>query len=84
MINPSLRINRVLIEQVQKYLGCSFSTKTMKTIGYFLLKNNTSVIALITIYENSVKCIRKVYRVSGCVAYTLIKNYVCIDYLSCQ
>ena len=32
MINPSLHINRVFIEQVQKCLGCTFSIETKKTI----------------------------------------------------
>ena len=28
--------------------------------------------------------IKKVFRVLSCVVYTLIDNYVCIDYLPCQ
>ena len=32
MINPSLHFNNVFREQVQKFLGCSFSFNTMKTI----------------------------------------------------
>ena len=40
--------------------------------------------ALIMIYENSGKYIRKVYRVLSCVFHTLIDNYACIYYLSCQ
>ena len=84
MINHYLHINRVFREQVQKSLGCYFSTKTMKAIRYCLLNKNTYVMALIMIYENSGKGIRKVYRVLSCVVYTLIDNYVCIYYLSCQ
>ena len=84
MIDPSLHINNVFRTQVQKCLGCSFSIKTMKTIRDCLLKNNTSVMALITIYENIGKYIRTVYRVLSCVVYTIIYNYVCIDYLSFQ
>ena len=56
----------------------------MKTIRDSLLKKNTSVMALIMIYENSGKDIIKVYRVLSCVVYTLIDNYVCIYYMSCQ
>ena len=59
LINPSLHINRIFREQVQKILGCSFSTKAMKTIRYFLLMNNTSIMALILIYENNGKDIKK-------------------------
>ena len=51
MINPSLHINRVFREQVQKCPGWNFPMKTMKNIRDFLLKKNTSVMALIMIYE---------------------------------
>ena len=40
--------------------------------------------ALILIYGNNEKDTKTVYRVLSCVVYTLIDNYVCIDYLSCQ
>ena len=50
MINPSLHDNMVFREQVQKLLGCSFSTNTMKNIRDCLLSNNTSVMALINNY----------------------------------
>ena len=56
----------------------------MKTVRYFLLKNDTSVMAIIMIHETAEITIRKVYRVLSCVVYTLIHNYVCIYYLSCQ
>ena len=39
---------------------------------------------LITIYENNGEIPKKMYRVLSCVVYTLIENYVFIDYLSCQ
>ena len=79
-----LHINRIFREQVQKCLGFYFYIKTMKTIRYFLLNNNTSIMALITIYTNVGKDTRTVYRVLSCGAYALIDNYVCIDYLPCQ
>ena len=72
MINPSLHMNRIVREQVKKFSGCSFPTKTMKTIKDCLLKNNKSVMALMMIYEISGKDIRKEYRVLSCVVYTLI------------
>ena len=84
MMNHSININRVFREQVQKCLGCYFYTKTMKNIRDYLLKKNKYVMELKTIYENSGKDIITVYRVLGCVVYTLIEKYVCIDYLSCQ
>ena len=56
----------------------------MKTIRYFWLTKNTSVMVLIIIYEHGGKEITKLYRVLNCVVYTLIEKYVCINYLSCQ
>ena len=84
MINPYLCINKIFREKNQKCLGCYFSTKTMKAIRYCLMNKNTYVMALLMIYENSGKYIGKVYRVLSCVVYTLIDNYVCIYYISCQ
>ena len=49
-----------------------------------MTKKNTSVMALIMIYENVGISIKTLFRVLSCVVYTLIENYVCIDYLSCQ
>ena len=40
--------------------------------------------ALIMIYENIGQISKKVYRVLSCGVYSLIYNYVCINYLSCQ
>ena len=48
------------------------------------MKKNTSVVALITIYENNGEIPKKTYRVLSCVVYNLIENYVCIEYLLCQ
>ena len=39
---------------------------------------------IIMIYETFGISIRKLYIVLSCVVYTLIENYVCIDYLSYQ
>ena len=40
------------------------------------------MLALITFYKTGDETI--IYRLLSCVIYTIIKNYVCIDYLSCQ
>ena len=56
----------------------------MKTIKIFLMKKNTSVMALIIIYENNGEIPKQIYRFLGCVECNLIHNYVCIDYLLCQ
>ena len=47
-------------------------------------KKDTCVIALIMFYENNGTKPKNMYRVLSCVLYYLIKNYVCIDYISCQ
>ena len=84
IINPSLHINKMFKIQVENCVGCSFSIKTMQSIKNCLMKKNTSIMAIIFIYETVVISIKKVFRVLSCVVYTLIENYVCIDYLSCQ
>ena len=48
------------------------------------MNNNTSVMALIMIYENNVEIPWKFYRVLSCVFNPPIYTYVCADYLSCQ
>ena len=55
----------------------------MKTIKDFLSNKNTCVMALIIIHDNNGEIPLK-KRVLSCVVYSLIDNYVCIDYLSCQ
>ena len=56
----------------------------METIIDFPKRNNTCVMAIIMIYDNNGGNARIVYRLLTCVVYSLIGNYVCIDYLSCQ
>ena len=84
MIKPSLHIKILFRTQVQKCLSCYFSIETMKNIRYCMLEKNTSVMELILIYETFETAIRKLYRVLSCVVYTIIDNYGCIEYLSCQ
>ena len=84
MINPPIYIINVFRTQLQKFLGCYFCISTMKTIKFFLMNKNTSLMALTTIYETFGIALIKMYRVLSCVLYTLIDNYVCIDCLSFQ
>ena len=51
---------------------------------YFLKKENTCVIALVTFYENITDNPTKLFRVFSCVLYYIIENYVAIDFLCCQ
>ena len=63
MINPSLHVNKVIREQVEKFLNAEFYEKTMETIRGCLKNNNTCVIALILFYEDNGVKPKKVYRV---------------------
>ena len=84
MINPSLNCNKVFREQVEKSLSVSFHKNTMETIKYRLMKKNTCVIILIMIYEYNGQETKQKYKVLGCVVYSLIDNYIGIDYILCQ
>ena len=61
----------------------SFGPITQPYIRSTLEKNTTRVLALLIFYEtrNSPK---KDFKVLSCVIYTIIRNYVCIDYLDFQ
>ena len=50
MINPSFKFKDSFRTQVEKLFGDPFSIRTIKTIRNFLMKKNTSVMALIIIY----------------------------------
>ena len=54
----------------------------MENIRCCLPKKNKYVMALITINENNGKDTRTVYIVLSYAVYTLIGNYVCIEYFS--
>ena len=84
MINPSLHVNKVFIEQVEKLLRATFHENEMDNIRYFMRKKGTWVIAIIMLYDSKSKTTAKVYRVLSCLIYSLINNYVCIDYLCCK
>ena len=62
----------------------SLHIKKMQSIKMFLTENNTSVMALIMIYNTDGISIKKLFRVLSCVIYTLLDNYFCIDYLTFQ
>ena len=60
----------------------TFCAITQPFIKSKLLKSNTIVLALILFYETIVDKIAYIFL--SCVIYTMIKNYVCIDYPACQ
>ena len=84
MINPSLHVNKVFMEQVANFLNATFHENTMVPITYVMKNRNTCVLVLIILYEDKVTIPKQIDRVLSFVLYSLIDNYVCIDYLSCQ
>ena len=82
MINTGLNVNKDFREQVKYFMFTTFGVITPPFIKSILLNKNTSVLALITFYET--RADEKAYKVLSCVIYTVIKNYVSIDYLDCQ
>ena len=84
MIKPSIHFNKIPKNKVEKCLGCSFSIRKMKPIKNCLTKKSKYDMALIMIYENNGEISKTVHILLSCVIYTLIDNYVRIDYLLCQ
>ena len=81
IINPNLNMKKSLKEQVTNYTKTTFGAITQPHISKILAKENTRVLALLMFYETR-KNPRKVFKVLSCVIYTIINNYVCIDYLA--
>ena len=65
-------------------MNTTFGEITQPFIKSTLANNNTIVLALIIFYEAIADNPKKAFRVLSCVIYTIIKHYVCIDYLACQ
>ena len=82
MNNPGLNVKKTFREQVDKYTQTIFGAITQTFIKYTSSKKNTSVLELVMFYETRLD--NKLYRVLSCVIYTIIRNYVCIDYLAFQ
>ena len=61
----------------------TFGAITQAHISKILAKKNTRVLALLTFYETR-KTPKKVFKVLSCVIYTIIRNYICIDYLASE
>ena len=69
---------------MDKSMYTTFGEITQPHIKSTLSKKNTSALSLIMFYDTRAHNHKKFYRVLSCVIYTIIKNYVCIDYLACQ
>ena len=81
MINPTLNINKAFREQVNKCMKTTFGAITKPYIKTTLAKNNTRVLALF-MFDEKRKNTKKAFKVLSCVIYTILRNYVCIDYLA--
>ena len=55
IINLTLHVNKVFIEQVEKFLRATFHQNTMEGIKNIMRKKDTYVIALIFFYESKTK-----------------------------
>ena len=82
MINPKLNINKSFREQVHTFRNNTFGPSTQPFIKSTLSRKKTRVLALFIFYETR-KHPKKKFKVFSCVIYTIISNYVFIDYLDC-
>ena len=64
------------------FIKTTFGAMNQPHISKILLKK-TRVLALLMFYETRKKP-KKVFKVLSCVIYTMISNYICIDYLESQ
>ena len=81
MINPDFNVKKSFREKVEKCIYNTFGEIKQPFIKATLSKNNTSVLALIMIYDTRADNPKKYFKVLSCVIYTIIKNYVCIYFL---
>ena len=80
MINKGLHVNKSLRDQVKTFMNTTFGEITQPFIKATSSKNNTSVLSLIMFRETRADNTKKYFRVLSCVIYTIIKNYVYIDF----
>ena len=67
VVNPTLNMNEVFIDQDEKLVKEGFHSSTMSGIKNVLKKENTCVFAQVIIYENITTNPMKVFRVLSCV-----------------
>ena len=73
-----LKKHRTLRDQVIKIFQSKFKLFTLKCIKNKWSKNNLSVLLLVTFHENRRAFM---YKLIGAVIYTIIHEYICLDYL---
>ena len=82
MIYPNLHVNKSFREKVDKFKNNMFGALTQPFIKNTLSKNNTSVLELLMFHDTRGIKSKKAFRVLINVIYTILDNYVCIDYLA--
>ena len=68
---------------MEKCIKTTLGEITQPFIKATLAKKYTSVLALIMFHETRGDNPKKYFRLLSCVVYSIIKNYVCIDYIAC-
>ena len=77
-------MNKESREQVDKFMITTFGTIKKPYIRATLSKKKTRALELLMFYETRPYNPKKAFKTLSCVIYTIIKNYVCIDYITCQ
>ena len=82
MVNPTFHVNKSFKEKVEN----AWMIRLVQPHNLLLkmLRNPPCVFELVIFYETRNKNAMKYFRLLSCVMYTIIDNYVCIDYLACQ
>ena len=68
---------------MNKCIKSTFGAIEQPHIKTTLAKKKTRVLELLMIYEIRQNT-KKSFKVLSCVNYTILSNYVCIDYLACE
>ena len=66
-----------------KYINDTFGALTQPFIRNTMKNKNTCALELVILYETGHKNATETFRVLSCLIYTIIENYVFIDYIYC-
>ena len=83
MINPGLNVNKYFRYQLEKCMYTTFGETTQPFIKNTLLKKY-KISALLIFHNERGENSKKPFIFLSCAIYSIIENYVCIDYLACQ
>ena len=73
-------MNKAFKEQVTKCMKNTFGAIIQPHISKILSKKQKKTVSIINVLQDK-KNPKNVFKVLSCVIYTIINNYVCIDYL---